>query len=144
MRCSTSLSHRNVTLNSKWSYLFVSHHIPFIKGKYVTQYHIKLPIITFTTPKHTTSSKFLHATHNDVSSPLASFILSIQAVGRLQYPVNDFPLVLREALYQGIETMVAIKLGLGRKSGGGTRGGVGAGGRREGGGGGGAGGTEEE
>ena len=40
--------------------------------------------------------------------------------------MNDFPLVLREALYQGIETMVAIKLGLGRKGGGGggTRGGV--------------------
>ena len=32
-------------------------------------------------------------------------------MGRLQYPVNDFPLILRESLYQGLETMVAMKLG---------------------------------
>jgi hypothetical protein len=38
-------------------------------------------------------------------------------VGRLQYPVNDFPLILRESLYQGIENMVAMKLGLKKKGG---------------------------
>lgn len=38
-------------------------------------------------------------------------LLFLQAVGRLQYPVNDFPLILRESLYQGLETMVAMKLG---------------------------------
>ena len=45
------------------------------------------------------------------------FVLTLQAVGRLQYPVNDFPLMLRESLYQGIETMVAMKLGLKKKGG---------------------------
>jgi hypothetical protein len=44
-------------------------------------------------------------------------LLTPQAVGRLQYPVNDFPLILRESLYQGIENMVAMKLGLKKKGG---------------------------
>lgn len=45
----------------------------------------------------------------------------MQAVGRLQYPVNDFPLVLRETLFQGIETMVAMKISQGQGAGGGKR-----------------------